>query len=215
MPPKAPASKKAATKSAATSAARSAAKKAAIRAPPAQATKPKKAAAPKAPVASSAKVLKPKAAKAAAPAEKKGPVQKTRIVFPKDHYEPNKDAIKAPFKANGMKWNYLGEGKGLYKREKELHCFTQFMDDGVHYSLWGDDKAGVEKILAAWRKLVGEDAFAKFVAQGEKAGKAEEQEKESEAVRLWKLGEPQARPGEPDFFFKKRHDEWLAKRPAS
>jgi hypothetical protein len=143
-----------------------------------------------------------------------GPVQRTRVVIPMAFYEPNKDAIKAPLKEHGMKWTFLGEGKGLYKREKDIHCFTQFKDDGVHYSLWGDDKQGVSEVLAAWRALAGDALWAAWTSAGESAQQAEQQEKESEAMRLWKLGEPQRRPGEPDFFFQKRVAEWKAKRPA-
>ena len=182
------------------------AKKAAPKKEPAPKPAPKKAAAP-------AKKPAPAKPKPKAPAEKRGPIQKTRVVFPKDFYEPNKDEIKAPFKAHGLKWSYLGEGKGLYKREKEVHCFAQFLDDGTHYSLWGDDKKTVNEILGAWRVLAGEAQWARFTAAGESATRAEAQAQESEAVRLWRLQEPQPRPGEPDLFFQKRRGEWLAKKP--
>lgn len=180
--------------------------------------KPKKAATPKPKKAAAPKPPKQEAAKTAPPAKRDpslGPVVKTRIVFPKDYYEPNKDEIKAPFKAHGLKWNYLGEGKGLYKKDKEVHCFAQFLDDGTHYSIWGDDKAAVEEILKAWRVLAGEALYAKFTSAGEAATETEAAVKESEELRLWKLGEPQPRPGEPEFFLKKRRDEWLAKKPSS
>ena len=147
-----------------------------------------------------------------APAERKPPVRKERVVFPKDVYEANKDAIKAPFKEHGLKWSYLGEGKGLYKREG-LHVFAQFQDDGTHYSLWGDDQPAVRAILAAWEALLGRSFLQEAAAAGEAAAEAEAQEKESEAVRVWKLQEPQRRPGEPDFFFTKRVAEWQAKKP--
>jgi hypothetical protein len=183
------------------------------KAPPKPAKKaPSKPARPKNPAPAKAKKAPVKPKKAQAPA--RGPVQKTRVVIPMSYYEPHKDEIKAPFKAHGMKWNYLGEGKGLYKREKDIHCFTQFLDDGVHYSIWGDDKKGVNEILAAWRALAGEALWAQFTAEGEKAKVAEAEQKESEALRLWKLGEPQRRPGEPDLFFTKRVAEWNAKKPA-
>lgn len=148
------------------------------------------------------------------PAPKRPPVEKTRVVFPKDWYEEHKDEVKAPFKLHGLKWNYLGEGKGLYKREKEVHCFAQFLDDGTHYSLWGDDKKACGEILKAWRTLAGEALWARFSAAGESATRKEAEEKESEELRLWKIGEPQRRPGEPDFFFKKRYDEWTARKPS-
>jgi len=143
------------------------------------------------------------------------PIQKTRVVVPMDFYEPNKDAIKAPFKKHELKWNFLGEGKGLYKRaDGGVHCFTQFKDDGLHYSIWGDDKKAVGDVLSTWRALLGEARWSQASASGEEAAAAELKEKESEAVQLWKLGEPQRRPGEPELFFQKRIAEWQSKRPA-
>lgn len=183
------------------------AKKAATRKPAAKKTASKEKPEPK-PAAK-----KTAAKKAAAPAAQQTPVQKTRVVFPKDVYEPQKDDIKAPFKAHELKWNYLGEGKGLYKKEG-VNVFTQFLDDGTHYSLWGSDKRTVADILAQWEKLLGRSFVQQAQAAGEAAVAAEKKEQESEAMRLWRLQEPQRRPGEPDFFFKKRTDEWLAKRPA-
>lgn len=142
------------------------------------------------------------------------PVHKTRVVIPMDLYEPHKDVIKAPFKEHEMKWNFLGEGKGLYKRaDNGVHCFVQFKDDGVHYSIWGDDTPRVEGILGAWRVFLGEEGWAKATASGEQAAASEKQEAESEAMRLWRLAEPQPRPGEPELFLKKRLAEWQAKKP--
>lgn len=154
-------------------------------------------------------------AKSARPSTKtREPVSKTRVVVPMDFYEPNKDAVKAPFKEHMLKWNFLGEGKGLYKREDGgVHCFTQFKDDGVHYSVWGADKAVCERILAAWRKLLGEEMWTKATTSGEKAVAEEKAQEESEALKLWKLAQPQRRPGEPDLFYQKRLTEWEAKRP--
>lgn len=143
------------------------------------------------------------------------PVQKTRVVVPLEIYEGHKDAIKAPFKSHAMKWNFLGEGKGLYKRpDGGIHCFVHFKDDGVHYSIWGDDRPGVQGVLATWRKILGETAWAQATTTGDQAVAAEKQEQVSEAMKLWKLAEPQRRPGEPDFFFDKRLAEWQAKKPA-
>lgn len=212
-------------------------KKAAKRATPGAATKaagpskrakPRKAVAPAAPAARQrpAKAAKPAAKKADAkePAPKKAParrppgsppIERKRVVVAMDVYEPNKDAVKAPLKEAGLKWNFLGEGKGLYKREDGgVHCFTQFKDDGVHYSLWGSDTKARDAILAAWRKLLGEERWRVATAAGEQAVAAEKAEQETEAVRLWRMAEPQRRPGEPDLFFQKRMAEWQAKRPA-
>lgn len=144
------------------------------------------------------------------------PVEKTRVVIAMDVYEPNKDAIKAPFKEHGLKWNFLGEGKGLYKLpDGGVHCFTQFKDDGVHYSVWGENAAVKNAILDHWRHLLGEAGWTKATTSGEAATAAEQAQAESDAMRLWKLAEPQARPGEPEFFLKKRIAEWQAKKPVS
>lgn len=168
---------------------------------------------------------KPAAKKAAAPpasAKKpapkrdpsKGPVVKTRVVVPMDVYDAQKEAVKAPFREHEMKWNFLGEGRGLYKRlDNGVHCFVQFKDDGVHYSVWGDDAKRRDAILAAWRKILGEAGWTKATASGEAAVQAEAAQVESEALKLWRMQEPQPRAGEPEFFLKKRRDEWLAKRP--
>ncbi|HEX2022301.1 MAG TPA: hypothetical protein VHH36_06275 [Candidatus Thermoplasmatota archaeon] len=195
-------------------------KKAAPKKAPAKAAKPKEEApvAP-APAEGAAAPAKKAAKKAAAPKASsakapKPPVERTRVALPKDLYEPRKDEIKAPLKEQGLKWQYLGEGKGRYHKDG-VNVFTQFLDDGVHYSVWGDDKAAVRTLLDAWRKLLGDEAYAKATARGEEAVKAEEAQQESEALRLWRLQEPQRRPGEPDFFFKRRMDEWTAKKPAS
>lgn len=213
--------KKAAAKASAH--AKSAAKKSAAASPKKAPARPKattavqrpakKAAAPKETTAVSAPTKPKKAAKPQTP--NPATANRTRVVIAMEVYEPQKDGIKAPFKEYGLKWNFLGEGKGLYKHpEGGIHCFTQFKDDGVHYSLWGADDKGVQAILAEWRRLLGPESWAKATASGEEAQKQEEEAKESEALRAWKLAQPQPRPGEPDFFFKKRVAEWEAKRPA-
>ncbi|HET6404185.1 MAG TPA: hypothetical protein VFH78_06020 [Candidatus Thermoplasmatota archaeon] len=131
-----------------------------------------------------------------APAAPRVPVEKTRVVVPMDVYDARKDDVKAPLKEAALKWNFLGEGKGLYKREDGgVHCFVQFRDDGVHYSVWGADKPACERILTAWRALLGEEGWAKATATGVEATQAERAQQESEAVRLWKMAEPQRRPG--------------------
>lgn len=141
------------------------------------------------------------------------PVHKENVVVPKDLYEAQKDALKAPFKEHGLKWQFLGEGKGRYHKEG-VNVFVQFQDDGVHYALWGADQATVDAILATWRGILGTTGLAKAEAAGAEAVAAQEAKAESDALRLWRLQEPQRRPGEPDFFYKKRHAEWEAKRPA-
>jgi len=176
-------------------------------------TKKPRAPKPYAVAAAQPKAPAEKAAKA--PAAPRVPVEKTRVVVPMDVYDARKDDVKAPLKEAALKWNFLGEGKGLYKREDGgVHCFVQFRDDGVHYSVWGADKPAWERILAAWRALLGEEGWAKATATGVEATQAERAQQESEAVRLWKMAEPQRRPGEPDLFFRKRLAEWEAKRPA-
>lgn len=197
-----------------------AAKKAAPRKAAAKTPTTKKAAAGVAPVETPSKMgAQPVEKPAKRPARRPPgapPVQKTRVVIPMDVYEPNKDAIKAPLKENGLKWNFLGEGKGLYKMpDGGVHCFTQFRDDGVHYSVWGENETAKKAILAAWRGILGDAGWAKATASGEKATQAEQAQAESEAMRLWKMAEPQPRPGEPEFFFKKRIAEWEAKKPSA
>lgn len=144
---------------------------------------------------------------------RKGPVEKTRIVFPKDVYEPRKEEIKAPLKQQGLKWQYLGEGKGRYHKEG-VNLFAQFLDDGTHYSIWGDDKATIDALAAAWKGMLGEAAWAAATTAGTKAVEKEKEAETSEAMNIWKLGEPQRRPGEPETFFARRRAEWEARRPA-
>lgn len=138
---------------------------------------------------------------------------KERIVFPKALYEERKDDIKAPLKGRDLKWQFLGQGKGRYHAEG-VNVFVMFTDDGVDYSVWGTDEATVDALLAAWRGILGTQTFAQAEALGARAAETEAAARESEAVRFWKLQEPQRRPGEPDFFFDKRVAEWRAKRPA-
>lgn len=197
------------------------------KAKPAKAPKPEPAKAPASEAAAqeaAPKVAKKKAAKAepaeAAPRPKRTPappqppVEKQRVVFPKDVYEARKDEIKAPLKDRGLKWQYLGEGKGRYAKEG-VNLFAQFLDDGVHYSLWGSDRATIDGLLGAWRAMLGDSIFQEAVSQGAQAAVVEAQEKESDALRFWKLQEPHRRPGEPELFFKKRLAEWEAKKPSA
>lgn len=138
---------------------------------------------------------------------------KERVLFPKALYESNKDAIKAPLKANGFQWQYLGEGKGRYHRD-HVAIFVEFKDEGTDYHIRFTDKSVVDALLAEWRKILGAEAFEAAREQAVIAEQAEAQQAESEAVRLWKLGEPQRRDGEPDRFLKRRRDEWLARKPS-
>lgn len=183
---------------------------------------PKRAASTKAPAKRAAprKVVPPAAPEAApveappAKPEAKAPVHKERVVVPMDLYDARKDEVKAPFKEHGLKWKFLGEGKGLYQKEG-VNVFVQFKDDGVHYDVWGADQPTVDAILAAWRRLLGAKGFAASLEAGTEARAEEAAVVESDAMRLWRLGKPQPRPGEPDFFFKKRMAEWDAKRPGA
>lgn len=194
---------------------RMAAKKASKKAP-----LPKKAAAKKAPAPKKAAAPEPAAKKAPTPTKKaaKPPVQKTKVIVPHDVYEAKKDELKAPLKAREMKWSYLGEDaggkRGLYKTEG-LHVFAHFKDDGVHYDVWGDDKAGVAAVLSSWRKTLGDAIMDAAKAAGATAAVEEKAAQESEALKLWRLQEPQRRPGEPDFFLEKRRAEWQATKPSA
>ncbi|MGQ0534499.1 MAG: hypothetical protein ACT4PT_00300 [Methanobacteriota archaeon] len=149
-----------------------------------------------------AKGKKPAGAKRK-PAPKRTP-ERTRVVFPMDVYEPNKDAIKAPLKKLGMKWQYLGRGKGRYFGE-DVQAFVQFTDAGADYTVRGAH-AKVKKILAAW------SAF-RTAEHTEAAVAAEEREARDEATRLWELARPVPRPGEPEGFFRRRLAAWEAARP--
>lgn len=148
------------------------------------------------------------------PAARRAPVERTRVVFPKDFYEARKEEIKAPLKERGLKWQYLGEGKGRYFKDG-VNLFAQFLDDGTHYSLWGDDKKSVEALKDAWRKLLGEAMWAAATSRGEQAVQKEKEEKLSEEMRIWLVGEPQPRPGEPELFYRKRREEWERRKPSA
>lgn len=149
---------------------------------------------------------------APAPAAQAGAnVEKRNYLIPKDVYDTQKDAIKAPIKQHGLKWQYLGEGKGRYHKEG-VNLFVQFQDDGVHYALWGSDAQTTDALVEAWRALLGEPALAAASEEGAAVVEAAKEEEESDALRLWRLQEPHRRPGEPDFFFEKRLQEWRAKK---
>jgi hypothetical protein len=180
----------------------------------ASAKKAAKAPAKKAAAKPKAKAAEPKPAKKAA--QPRTPVHKEKVVIAHDVYEPNKDAIKAPLKRYELTWSYLGEDavgkRGLYKKDG-VNVFAHFKDDGVHYDVWGSDQKTVDAILRAWRDLLGTKIMAAAKEAGVEAAAQEQAQQESEALKLWRLQEPQRRPGEPDFFFDKRRAEWDAKKP--
>lgn len=157
----------------------------------------------------------PAAAPKAAPSEKPAGTGKQDVVFPKAFYDERKDEIKAPFKQHKLKWQYMGEGRGRYHKEG-VSVFVLFADEKVHYSISGADRTTIDAMLAAWKEQLGADVLQEARASGEVAAaeKAKEPEPESEEMRLWRLQEPQRRPGEPDFFLRKRTEEWQARRPA-
>lgn len=156
-----------------------------------------------------------KAPKAAPPEPEGAPAKggRTNVVFPMDVYQERKDEIKAPFKEHGLKWKFLGEGKGRYVKEG-VDVFVQFGEDGAHYALSGTDRATIDAILAVWKEGFGARFLEEAEAAGEVAAEAQVAEALSEEMRIWKLGEPQRRAGEPDYFFKRRTEEWLARKPA-
>ncbi|HVL47004.1 MAG TPA: hypothetical protein VM889_00435 [Candidatus Thermoplasmatota archaeon] len=153
---------------------------------------------------------KPRIAEAPGKPAEKAPGKQNhhRRLFALDVYEANKNEIKAPFKALGMKWQYLGPGKGRYAKEG-VQAFVQFKDEGADFSVWGPDAEAVAIILAAWKPL-GSDAAEAAAA----ATEAEAEAAESEAMRLWRLAKPVPRPGEPEGFYRRRLAEWDARRPA-
>lgn len=158
---------------------------------------------------------RPRAKKAAVPPAPAPPAERTRVVVPSDLYEERKDALKGVLKGHDLKWQYLGPGKGRYHKEG-VHVFLQFAQSGAaDYTVWGEDEATVRDVLGKWRALLGDDAWAKATAGGEQAAAEEKREEESDAMRLWRLQEPQPRAGEPEFFLRKRREEWLARRPGA
>ncbi len=133
-------------------------------------------------------------------------------MFPKALYEARKDDIKAPLRAHGLKWVYLGPDKGRYHKDG-VNVFVQFKDDTVDYSIWGTEQDTVQDVVAAWRKLLGGDVVAEATAAAAEANAVEERAAESGAVRRWELEKPVQRPGEPAGFFHRRVAEWEARRP--
>ncbi|MHB8604614.1 MAG: hypothetical protein ACYDCK_05110 [Thermoplasmatota archaeon] len=125
-----------------------------------------------------------------------------RYVFPIEVYEPNKDAIKAPIKELGLKWQYLGSGKGRYWGYG-INIFAQFGDTASFSIRTHDDKMR-QKLIDAWAK------YPNVAAETEKK---EAKAAIDSALGEWELAKPTPRSGEPDFFFKKRLAEWEAKDP--
>lgn len=156
---------------------------------PATAAKPKRAAKPKA-----------EGAEKAAPKGPKYPGPVVRLVFPIGTYSANKDAVKAVLKEFDLKFQYMGAGQARYYDDR-VTIFAKWGDVHADYTIRGD-AAIVEKISTAWKTLGATD----FTEEG----KAQE---ESEALKAWRLEEPQPRPGEPEFFLKKRRAEWEARDP--
>ncbi|HLE96730.1 MAG TPA: hypothetical protein VI997_05100 [Candidatus Thermoplasmatota archaeon] len=137
--------------------------------------------------------------KAAAPKTIKYPGAHVRMRIPIATYEAAKDAFKAPVKAQGLKWQYLGPGQGRYFDDK-VAIFAKF-GDNVDYSLRGDAKR-VQQIVDEWRRLGAADVTETAQAEDESA-----------ALKAWKLDEPVRRPGEPEGFLNRRRAEWEARKP--
>jgi hypothetical protein len=169
--------------------------------------KAKPARAPRAKKAAKAEPATEAPAAATAPEAKKP--ERHRRIFPHAVYEPNKDVVKAPLKDLGMKWQYLGQGKGRYAGEG-VQAFVQYTDTGADFTVWGPDDAAVKKILDAWNA-----AFPAAESAAATQEKKEAEAAESEAMRLWRLAEPQRRPGEPEGFFRRRREEWERQKPGA
>lgn len=120
-------------------------------------------------------------------------------------YEPNKDAIKKPLKDLGMKWQFLGEGRGRYAT-KGAQAFVQFAEAGADFTVWGEDAKKVKKILDAWEPFRSKE-FTKEVLSAEGDLALEE------AVRTWNLSKPSRQSGEPETFFARRIAAWEASDP--
>lgn len=168
----------------------------------------KNAAAKEAPAAAAASTSEPPLAPGPGPAK----AGKTHVVFPMEVYNARKDEIKAPFKKHGLKWKFLGEGKGRYLKEG-VDVFVQFGDEGAHYALSGSDRGTLDAILAVWKEGFGASFLEEAEAAGDEAAQAQDAVALSEEMRIWQLGEPQRRAGEPDYFFQRRTEEWRARKP--
>lgn len=161
--------------------------------------KPKKAKpAAGAPEASTAKA--PKAERPPAPKGPKYPGPVVRLLLPMAAYSEHKEAIKAALKEEGLGFQHLGRGQGRYFNDK-VSVFAKWGDRDADYTVRGD--AAVVEKLAATLKRVGATDYTEET-------KAEE---EAENVKAWKLEKPAPRPGEPEFFYKKRLAEWEARDP--
>ncbi|MHB8585972.1 MAG: hypothetical protein ACYDDF_09105 [Thermoplasmatota archaeon] len=137
---------------------------------------------------------------------------KTSVVFSRSLYETHKEELKEPLRGHDLKWQYLGPGKGRYHKEG-VHMFVQFLDDGVHYSVWGADATTIRAILGAWKATLGEQAWKTASVAAEAAEEHAVEEQVSEALRAWQFGEPQKQPGEPESFYQLRRKAWLARKP--
>lgn len=160
-----------------------------------------------------------RARKAAAPrAESSAPARAPpavveRVVFPRALYDERKDEIKAPLKERGLKWQFLGEGRGRYHAEG-VAVFVQQSPEGADFTLRASDEAAGRAIVDAWRRIAGAAAFAAAKEQAREVVQEEKAAARSEATRLWELARPLRRPGEPEGFYRRRLAEWEAQRPA-
>lgn len=147
-----------------------------------------------------AKVGKARAPKEAKPKGPKYPGPVLRLLLPMSAYSANKDAIKAALKEEAMSFQHLGRGQGRYYNET-VQVFAKWGDRDADYTLRGD--AVVVEKLAGILKGMGATDFTE-------EAKAQE---EAAEVTAWKLEKPAPRPGEPEFFLKKRLAEWEARDP--
>ncbi|HVL87790.1 MAG TPA: hypothetical protein VM681_07305 [Candidatus Thermoplasmatota archaeon] len=159
----------------------------------------------KEPKAANAAKTRGKSAAKARPEPADGPDEssrKERVVFPHDVYGPNKDDIKAPIKEMGLKWQFLGEGRGRWTGPG-VTVFLQTTEHGQDMTVSGD-AAKVQRVLDAWKP---------YRAATREAEKEVLGAEEDVARTIWRIDRPVQQPGEPASFYARRLAEWKAKEP--
>lgn len=127
-----------------------------------------------------------------------------RVLFPMAEYSANKDLIKKPFKALGLKWRFLGQDgettKGQYASD-DVKVFVQYTSEHADFSLTGPDEE-LQAILEAWAP------FETEMPDEDEAPPSVEDEALAKELSVWRFKKPVQRPGEPEAFFERRLDEW-------
>lgn len=136
--------------------------------------------------------------------------RRERVIFPMSTYSENKDAVKAPFKELGLKWQYLGQDKGDTKGRyagDDVSVFVLYSSEHADFTIEGTDDDAIETILSAW------EGFETIEPEEEAAPESPMDEALRKEVEIWRFKEPARRPGEPEGLYKKRLADWEAKDP--